>query len=185
MSTRENIIKLGDELIRDKGYNAFSFYDISHKMGIRNASVHYYFPSKEDLAITVIKHQREHLQELIVSVEAKSPLQQLKAYLSIYSSARRFDRVCLVGSLATDLHTIDLPVRKELSLLVDEIITWVTAILTNGKNKSVFFFEGAARIKALMIITNMLASVQLARITGEKDFQQIRSTIIKDLKAKL
>ena len=185
MSTRDNIIILGDELIRHKGYNAFSFYDISRKLGIRNASVHYYFHFKADLAIAVIRDQRDQLQKLMLSVAAKSPIQKLKAYFSIYSSAQNCSRVCLVGSLATDLHTIDLPVRKELAFLVEEIIEWVIAILEEGKDKSIFDFKGTTRTKALMIITNMLAAVQLARLTGEKDFQQIKSTIIRELKEKL
>ena len=185
LSTRDAIIKLGDELIRDKGYNAFSFYDISKSLGIRNASIHYYFPTKEHLAISIIQQQQNALKELIESTAGKTPLQKLNAYFSIYNSASAQHRVCLVGSLATDLHTIDLPVRKELKILVDGIISWVTAILTEGRSGSVFYFEGPARAKALMVITNMLAGVQLARITGEKDFQQIKSRILKELKQQL
>ncbi len=182
LSTRDAIIKLGDELIRDKGYNAFSFYDISKHLSIRNASIHYYFPTKEDLAISVIQHQQQLLEKLIASTEDKTPLQKLNAYFSIYNNACAQNRVCLVGSLATDLHTIDLPVRKELKVLVNSIITWVTVILTSGRKDEVFYFDGPARAKALMVITNLLAGVQLARVTGEKDFKLIKSTILKDLK---
>jgi AcrR family transcriptional regulator len=35
MNTREQIIQLADNLTREKGYNAFSFYDISKKVGIK------------------------------------------------------------------------------------------------------------------------------------------------------
>ena len=44
--TREKILELGENLIRTKGYNAFSYQDISSKLGIKNAAVHYYFPTK-------------------------------------------------------------------------------------------------------------------------------------------
>jgi TetR/AcrR family transcriptional repressor of nem operon len=182
LSTRDTIIKLGDELIRDKGYNAFSFYDIAKNLGIRNASIHYYFPTKEDLVISIIRHQQQLLDELMLSVNNKSPLRKLNAYFSIYDTACAQNRVCLVGSLATDLHTVDLPVRAELKILVDNIIHWVSSILVEGRKDGSFYFEESGRTKALMIVTNMLAAVQLARITGEKDFQQIKSTILKDLK---
>lgn len=182
LSTRDTIIKLGDELIRDKGYNAFSFYDIAKTLGIRNASIHYYFPTKEHLAISIVRHQQQLLEALILSVSGKPPLRKLNAYFSIYDNACTQDRVCLVGSLATDLHTVDLPVKAELKILVDNIINWVSSILVEGRKDGSFHFEGAARTKALLIVTNMLAAVQLARITGEKDFQQIKSTILKELK---
>jgi len=35
MTTKENIIDKADQFIRDKGYNAFSFKDISNDIGIK------------------------------------------------------------------------------------------------------------------------------------------------------
>ncbi|MOA69485.1 hypothetical protein D3C78_1977010 [compost metagenome] len=58
---------------------------------------------------------------------------------------------------------------------------WVIEILKEGKNKKVFRFDANERTKALMIITNMLAAVQLTRLTNEQDFQEIKENIIKDL----
>ena len=62
MNTREQIIQLADSLIREKGYNAFSFYDISKSVGIKTASIHYHFPAKSDLGIAVIEHHIQHLE---------------------------------------------------------------------------------------------------------------------------
>lgn len=47
--TRERILELGEELILTKGYNGFSYQDISTALGIKNAAIHYYFASKENL----------------------------------------------------------------------------------------------------------------------------------------
>jgi len=38
MSTSEQIIQVADVLIRDKEYNAFSFFDLSNAVGIKKAS---------------------------------------------------------------------------------------------------------------------------------------------------
>ncbi len=46
--TRERILELGENFIRTKGYNAFSYQDISSELGVKNAAIHYYFPSKEN-----------------------------------------------------------------------------------------------------------------------------------------
>ncbi|MCH5688600.1 TetR/AcrR family transcriptional regulator [Niabella sp. W65] len=55
MTTREHIINTADALIRDKGYNAFSFVDIAQVVGIKKPSVHHHFPRKTDLGIAVIE----------------------------------------------------------------------------------------------------------------------------------
>ena len=66
MSKREEIIQLADTLIRQKGYNAFSFYEISDKVGIKTASIHYHFPAKSDLGIAVVDLHIKNLNGLIV-----------------------------------------------------------------------------------------------------------------------
>lgn len=55
--TRENIVDKAEELIRTKGYNAFSYGDIAGVLHIRNAAIHYYFPSKADLGVSVVDRE--------------------------------------------------------------------------------------------------------------------------------
>lgn len=182
MTTRENIVQLGDRFIRDKGFNAFSFYDISKELKIKNASIHYHFHTKTDLGISIVKDHQEKLHTLIQSTATKSPVIKLNTFLSIYSTIKSEGRVCLVGSLATDLKTVDPKIAKELKTFANEILEWVTSILEEGKQKKVFSFQGSARTKALMVITNMLAAVQLSRLTKEEDFYTIQKEISKDLR---
>lgn len=183
VTTRETIIKLGDQLIRDKGFNAFSFYDISKKLKIKNASVHYHFHTKTDLGVCVLEHHTELLNDLKRSVKGKSPVIQLKAFLAIYSNIRSEDRVCLVGSLSTDLKTVDNKIARNLKAFAGEIVLWVTHILQEGREQGVFVFSEPPRTKALLVITNMLAALQISRLTGEKDFYIIQEAVIKGLKA--
>ncbi len=184
VSTREGIIQLGDQLIRDKGFNAFSFYDISKKLKIKNASIHYYFHTKTDLGVSILNDHKQKLHTLIQSTTTKSPLAKINAFLSIYSTIKSEGRVCLVGSLATDLNSVDPKIAKELKIFANEILCWVTEILEEGKVKKVFSFQGRARTKALMVITNMLAALQLSRLTSEDDFHTIRKEVIKELNVK-
>ena len=181
MDTKAEIIKIADSLMRKKGYNAFSFSDIGRQLHIKNASIHYYFPSKTDLGVAIVGRHQEGLDDLIKTHVHKDPLKKLNAFLSIYTEAKSEDNICLVGSLATDLYTVETQIKTELKKLVDNILKWVTAILEEGRDKHVFFFDINARTKALMIITNMLAAVQLTRLTNRHDFQQIKQTIINDL----
>ncbi|AFD08625.1 TetR/AcrR family transcriptional regulator [Solitalea canadensis] len=181
MDTRTEIIRLGDSLIREKGYNAFSFTDISKQLNIKNASVHYHFPTKTALGLAIVQEHNNRLEQLKTKTESKDPVEKLKAFLTIYSVAKSENKICIVGSLATDFYTVEHEIQNELKKLADNILEWVIEILKDGKNKKVFRFDINERTKALMIITNMLAAVQLTRLTNEQDFQEIKENIIKDL----
>lgn len=178
ISTRDQIIQLTDSLVRDQGYNAFSFYDIAQKLKIKNASIHYYFPSKTDLGIALLETHTERLFKLQASVVGKDSLTKIKAFLSIYNTIHNEGRVCIVGSLATDLKTVEPKLARALKAFANEILQWVTDILREGKENKSFMFIETPRTKALMIITNMLAAVQLTRLTNEKDFLTIRENVL-------
>ncbi len=182
MTTRESIIKIADQLIREKGFNAFSFKDISNTIGIKTASIHYHFPSKTDLGLAAVRKNMAELEKLKNRVKDKSPSEKLEGYLSIYSKMKSENSVCVVGSLATDLHTVDEAIRNELKLLAGIILEWVTDILAEGKRKKVFVFKGSAEHRALMVVTNMLAILQLSRLTKPGTFDIVKKTIISDLK---
>lgn len=182
MTTREQIVGLADELIREKGYNAFSFYDISRSIGIKTASVHYHFPAKSDLGIAVIEQHSVILQKLVEKYKDKPAREQLDKFFSIYTRMSGENKVCLVGSLATDLNTLDEPIKDKLRIFTGMMISWVTDFLEQGREECTFHFEGKARTKALMLLTNMMAVVQLSRITGDKDLKLVIQTIKNDLK---
>lgn len=181
MSKREEIIQLADQLIREKGYNAFSFYDISKKVGIKNASIHYHFPVKSDLGIAVIQLHTKRLQHLIDRTSLDTPIQKLGHFFSIYENIKNENKVCLVGSLATDFNTIDGNIQLHLKTFSEIMLTWVSQFLEDGRQEQIFHFEPSPRTKALMIISNMLAIVQLCRLTNLQDFETVKSTIKQEL----
>jgi TetR/AcrR family transcriptional regulator, transcriptional repressor for nem operon len=184
MTTREAIINTADLLIRGKGYNAFSFKDISESIGIKTASIHYHFPTKTDLGVATIQEHFGRFERLKAELSDKDPLLQLIVFLEVYSQIEAEGRVCLVGSLATDLNTVDDAIKTELKAFAQMILDWITAIVAEGQQQKLFEFECSPRTKALMIISNMLAIVQLSRLTSTEDVELVKRTIINELKAK-
>lgn len=181
MDTRTQIIQLGDSLIREKGYNAFSFSDISKELNIRNASVHYHFPTKTALGIAVIHHQLNRIEKLQIQTNDKNPIEKLKAFMTIYSRANSENKVCIIGALATDLYTVEPAMQTEIKKLAAYILKWITGILQEGEKKGLFNFSVPVRTKALLIIANMLASLQLTRLTNDNDFRDIKQYVLNDL----
>lgn len=181
MSTRTSIIGIADKLIRENGYNAFSYMDIAHSIGIKTASIHYHFPAKSDLGVATIQMHIEQFAQIRKNLATEPPLVRLQWFLNNYSSISADNKVCLVGSLATAFNTLDEPIQNKLKEFAEGILEWVAEILTDGRKQGSFHFSIAPRTKAIMIIGNMLAIVQLARLTGEGDVKTVQQTIIDEL----
>lgn len=181
MSTRAHIIQSADELIRDKGYNAFSFVDIANSVGIRKPSVHHHFPHKADLGVAVIEYHIQNLELIRESYQFKSPLQQLDRFLSIYKDIKKQNQICIVGSLSTDYNTLEPQVQEKLKEFSDRMIEWVSRFLKEGKTESIFHFTQAPRTKAIMMISAMLAIVQLSRLTHDNDFALMTKSLRQEL----
>jgi TetR/AcrR family transcriptional regulator, transcriptional repressor for nem operon len=182
--TREKIIELGEILIRTKGYNAFSYQDISTELGIKNAAVHYYFPSKENLGTSIVKTNIQRFEEMVDNMHSRGfdEWQQLETFIKIYIKSHREQKLCIVGSLGPDFNTLSETTKIELTKMTEIILKWLTNILTTGKKKKVFVFNDEARNKATVIFSSLVASLQLSRIIDKIDYKNICLAIIEDLK---
>ena len=125
MSTKNEIIKIGDALIREKGFNAFSFNYIAKILRIKTSSVNYYFSTKKDLGFAVFEEQIHNLELLIQAAHDKEKFEKLQEFFYLYTFNWQEAKVCLVGSFATDLKNIDIKLKNVLQTLVDKIIFWL------------------------------------------------------------
>src|SRR5689334_4800333 len=80
------ILDVAQELIMVQGYNGFSFADISVRIGITKASIHYHFPSKSELVKQVVARYRTGLGTMLAQIELDNPTpyRKLELYTQIY-----------------------------------------------------------------------------------------------------
>ncbi|HEY3475881.1 MAG TPA: TetR/AcrR family transcriptional regulator, partial [Anaerolineales bacterium] len=50
-NSKRTILNMAEDLLQYKGFNGFSYAHISSKLGVKNAAIHYHFPTKEDLSL--------------------------------------------------------------------------------------------------------------------------------------
>jgi len=182
--TREKIIELGENLIRTKGYNAFSYQDISSELGIKNAAIHYYFPSKENLGTSIVKTNIQRFDEMIDNMHSRNfdEWQQLETFIKIYIKSHREQKLCIVGSLGPDFNTLNDSTKAELVKMTEIILAWLADILSTGREKKLFAFEGEPQNKAMILFSSLIASLQLARIVNKTDNRNIYQSILESLK---
>jgi TetR/AcrR family transcriptional regulator, transcriptional repressor for nem operon len=182
--TREKIIELGENLILTKGYNAFSYQDISTELGIKNAAVHYYFPTKENLGTSILKTNIQRFEEMVENMHSRGfdEWKQLDSFIKIYIKSNREQKVCIVGSLSPDVSTLNESTKAELVRMTELIHTWLTNLLISGREKKLFAFREEPQQKATLIFSNLVAGLQLSRVMVKLDFKGLCQAIIEDLK---
>ena len=67
------IMDAAERRMQRGGFGGFSFREIAADVGIKSSSVHYHFPTKEDLAAAVIRRWAEYTSELIDKELDKDP----------------------------------------------------------------------------------------------------------------
>jgi AcrR family transcriptional regulator len=182
--TREKILELGENLIRTRGYNAFSYQDISSELGIKNAAVHYYYPSKKNLGTSIVKTNIQRFEEMIDNMQSRSfdEWQQLDAFIKIYIKSNRERKKCLVGSLSPDFNTLDESTQKELKRMVELILNWLSKLLASGKEKGIFAFSDSAESKAMVIFSSLVASLHFSSVLEEMDYKSYCQSLLDGLK---
>jgi len=167
--TKTQILDLAEDLLLDRGFNGFSYANISSALKIKNAAVHYYFPAKADLGLAIIERARERFASWAQSdrISGKSAKEKLEAFFRSYL---RFleagQQVCLGGALETDFKTLPPVMQSQTQKFASDILAWVERILEEGRKKRIFFYPGEARDQALLILSSLQGALQMTRAMG-------------------
>ncbi len=179
--TREKIIEIADQLIRTKGYNAFSYADISTPLAIKNAAIHYHFPNKCDLGISVIEREMARFEASRREWENIPADEQLKKLSEMFQQCSKKGFICLVGSLTPDYDTFQPAMQQKVQEMCKNILNWMADCLERGRTTGLFHFEGDAFDKALVVMSNLMSSLLFSRVLGNNIFGRMNNQLSKVL----
>ncbi len=167
--TKVEILDLAENLLRNRGFNGFSYAHISSALSVKNAAIHYYFPSKADLGVAVIRRARERFAQWTQEqgIVSQTPAKNLEAFFRRYLNfLEAGQQVCLGGALETDFKTLPSAMQVETKKLATEILAWLEGILAEGQEKHVFAFPGKAKDQAILILSSLQGALQMTRAVG-------------------
>lgn len=142
--TGSDILDIAERLVQTRGFNGFSYADVSSQLGITKAALHYHFPGKAQLGHRLITRYSERFSAALDRIDATdTPApQKLAAYCDIYRQTLRDHRMCLCGMLAAEYNTLQLPMRQAITDFFDHNLTWLTALLDAGRrNRTLTYVE--------------------------------------------
>ena len=174
--TRTRILDLAEELLLERGFNAFSYQHLAKELGVKTAAIHYHYPSKDDLGTAIVARQLRRLRKGrdLPRVANLLPAAQFEALVAVYDTHLGHERrVCLFGALAADFRTLPAPMQAELRTFNRELTEWLAQVLAVGRATGTLRFVGSPAAKAAQVLTTLVGALQVARVHDEIPFQVI------------
>jgi TetR/AcrR family transcriptional repressor of nem operon len=179
------ILDIAERLVQTRGYNGFSYADISSELQIRNASVHYHFPSKTDLGRRLVARYRETFMAALEGLEKESgdARRRLRSYVGLWTRVLRDrDRMCLCGMMAADIATLPRSVRTEIKRFFDENEAWLVRVIRAGEKAGVLRPAGTPEVEARLLTMGLEGAMLVARSYGEpRRFEEIAARLLAGL----
>ncbi len=141
-TTREQLLGHAQALIRQRGYNGFSYRDLADRVGVKTASIHYYFPCKDDLLIEAIDNYAAREANLMQGIDTTLPAKErLDRYAALFEGTPT-DQVCLCGMLAADLASLSDRARKAVQAFFRTHETWLAKVVADGQRDGTLHWSG-------------------------------------------
>ncbi len=183
-NTKELILDAAEALLQDRGFSAFSYHHVAQQLGVKNAAIHYHFPSKSDLGTALIRRYRERFRDYTRTLERENanPVSKLECYFAIPASYLQNGRkICPLGILEAEFNAIPEPMQLESRLLDKEMRDWLAGVIEEGRGLGVFSFEGSAVGKVLVVVAALQGVLQIARAAGPQVFAATIEQIKREL----
>lgn len=185
VNRKDQILKTTKSLLQKYSYNYVSFQQIADQLGIKKASLYYYFPSKAALGLTVLQEYRSNIKKIVTDYDAieQNPSKKLESYFWFFKRILNSgDNICLAGIMSAEYHTFDHNIKKndkdnetdlaiqvELKEMFEEHFTWLTKLLKDGRQSGEFQFNGTASNKAMLIESTVQGAMLLSRMLGKTE----------------
>jgi len=180
--TAETIMDMAEMLIQTRGYNSFSYKDISEAIGIRNASIHHHFPSKTDLGVAVVKRYTLRFgQELhrLASDDSLPTMTVFERYLDPYRMlSDSQQRVCLCGSLAGEFLALPEEMRDQVNAFFAEHQSWLKAIFERALQTGEFDLPETPAKTAKLVLAALQGALLIQRSMGDiEEFDDVVASV--------
>lgn len=171
MATKNDILDAAQDLVQSIGANAMSYQHISERIGIRKASIHHHFPTKEGLLEALVLRYSAEFFRLVNAIGAsrKNGRQKLRAYAALFEATMRdgaLHKACPMGMLGAEVRTLGEGPASRVKTFYAENDRRLTAILEEGLSDGSLQFAGTAPAAAGLVFSALEGAMLVARGRG-------------------
>ncbi|BAQ24470.1 TetR/AcrR family transcriptional regulator [Streptococcus troglodytae] len=148
MSRQKEIMDLALTYIQTRGVNGFSFADLADDIGIKKASIHYYFKSKANLIEAVLEAYYTAYFDRLKTGETGQRLDDLRFFTSIYRENLPQDKVCLCTDLSMETRHLDDEVNEMVGQFFRDNVSWLSRYMKNDEAERFYATIQGAQVMA-------------------------------------
>ncbi len=139
MTSKEKILKAGEDLLYRQGYTSTSVDDIAALSGVSKSNFYYHFKAKEDLGLAVLDRRADELNVLLHATLCHpelGPVEQLNAFAdAVISHHAQLGNTggCPFGNLVAEMSEHSERMRERLSNLFCGLSSTVCSVVQAGQ----------------------------------------------------
>jgi TetR/AcrR family transcriptional repressor of nem operon len=174
----DEILDVTQALVQQHGYHGFSFRDVAKAVGIKSASVHYHFPTKELLGAALTRRYTDRVLAHLGDPEDRNadPDVLIGSFIGVFRNVLEDDGLmCLCGMLGAETRTLPQRVAMESRRFFRKTGAWLAAVL---KRRDAGLSDEQAEATALRTIATLEGSMLVSRALDDlQAFDRIASNL--------
>ena len=173
MSTRSDLLTSAEVLLRTKGYAAFSYADLADDIGIKKASIHHHFPTKEGMAIAIVESYLFRFRKQLEAINDENVgiVDRLKAFALMFAHSSENGMLPLCGALAAELLALPESLKAMTKDFFEIHLTWLQENIKKGQDQGVLK-PGLDVITVSRFILNALEGASFVSWAMSDDYEK-------------
>ncbi|SDZ61991.1 TetR/AcrR family transcriptional regulator [Pseudomonas salomonii] len=154
ITTKAALLNAAEAHMRSKGYSAFSYADLAAEIGIRKASIHHHFPTKECLGAELIKDYIQRFEETLGAIEAvhADPLLRLRGFSRLFVISANDGLLPLCGALAAEMAALPLSLQGLTRGFFESQLHWLQSTLSDAVRQYGWTLDNPLEAYAFMLL---------------------------------
>ena len=167
--TKTALLDSAERATRTRGFDGFSYADLSTDVGIRKASIHHHFPTKAALSIALMERYYNDLKAVCEEIDASHDTggARLSALINRYRTALEGGKsLCLCVSFSTSCESLPGEVIAKIGHFREMIIAWAETVFAAGQTDGSIAHVTDPAVEASAMLP-LLEGAQLAARVNE------------------
>lgn len=187
-ATAVKILECAEHMARTRGFNGFSYKDISAEVGIKTASIHYYFSTKNGLACALLDRCRGLFAAELdrIDGEVSGSIEKLEAYAGLFERrlARGRNEICIFGMFAAEAEQLPAAAKAKVAEFFADNVEWLRGVLAEGRTRGELRFAATPERLANQLLATFEGGMLLVRSSPDapERFRAVSDSVITMLR---
>lgn len=184
IDTKKVLLIEAEKLVRSRGYSGFSYADLENIVGIRKASIHYHYRTKEELVASVLEEYRDRYEKSFSSIEESrsDAIDRIDDYAKLYFDGIDRGLGCLCAVLSAEFDAVPDSLKTGVEAFFKRHHAWLADVYRDGLVKGTVSTELGADEAAHLILSTLEGALLVEPwITGRDGFRITVNALRKSL----